>query len=174
MKIGRLTPTIHRDARPADIAIDTIVIHSMANLGASDPEALADCVRCLDEYGVSAHYFIARDGGVWSLVPPAERAWHAGASRMPPPDNRERVNDFSIGIELLALPGTRFNEAQYRALSELIVALCVDYPIRAVVGHDDIAVPPGRKTDPGPAFDWGRITALQVKFPQLKVRSVPP
>ena len=170
MKIARLPPTVHRDARPADITVDTIVIHSMANLEASDPEALEGCVRCLEEHGVSAHYFISRDGGVWSLVPPAERAWHAGVSRMPSPDNRDRVNDFSIGIELLALPDTGFKEEQYRALTELITTICVDHPIRAVVGHDDIAIPRGRKTDPGTTFDWGRITVLRTKFPQIRVR----
>lgn len=141
----------------------------MADTSSPEPEVLGNCVRCLEQHGVSAHYFIARNGEVWSLVPPGERAWHAGASRMPAPDNRERVNDFSVGIELIALPDTGFVEVQYRALIELIGELCVDYPIRAIVGHSDIAVPPGRKVDPGPTFDWTRVDGVQAFFPHLVV-----
>jgi len=80
------------------------------------------------------------------------RAWHAGASAF---DGRSNCNDFSIGIELEGTDERPYTSNQYRMLSRLIAALRARYPIRDVAGHSDIA--PGRKTDPGPAFDWRRV-----------------
>mgnify|MGYP002260836742 CR=1 FL=1 len=80
------------------------------------------------------------------------RAWHAGVSSC---EGRNRVNDFSIGIELEGSDDLPFTDAQYAALVPLLATLKAAYPIQAVVGHSDIA--PGRKTDPGPFFDWNRI-----------------
>jgi len=89
---------------------------------------------------------------VIQFVPCARRAWHAGASTW---RGRERCNDFSLGVELEGVDDVAYAEAQYSILSRLFVVLRARYPIVDVVGHADIA--PGRKTDPGPAFDWARF-----------------
>ena len=116
---------------------------------------------------VSAHCVIDRSGGVTQYVPFDRRAWHAGESRF---DGRTRCNDFSIGIELEGSDTTAFEAAQYRTLSALVRALAARYPIEALAGHSDIA--PGRKTDPGPHFEWTRLqrdTSLADRyFPYLK------
>jgi AmpD protein len=104
---------------------------------------------------VSAHYFIRRDGELVCFVDPDRRAWHAGVSCW---NGRERCNDFSIGIELEGCDTMPFEPAQYERLAALIVELERRYPIEAVVGHSDIA--PGRKTDPGPFFDWKRLDVI--------------
>ena len=85
-------------------------------------------------------------------MPCGLRAWHAGASTW---QGRERCNDFSVGIELEGDDETPFDDAQYAALNPLLRTLRRHYPIRAVCGHSEIA--PGRKTDPGPHFDWQRL-----------------
>ena len=105
---------------------------------------------------VSAHFFIRRDGAVLQFVPCTLRAWHAGASRW---RERERCNDFSIGIELEGSDELPFTDAQYTQLVPLIQALQTSYPIADITGHADIA--PGRKTDPGPYFDWARLARRQ-------------
>jgi N-acetyl-anhydromuramoyl-L-alanine amidase len=107
---------------------------------------------------VSAHVVIRRTGEATQYVPFGERAWHAGRSRY---GERENCNDFSIGIELEGSDTVPYEPAQYQALAQLILALCAAYPslsVERVVGHSDIA--PGRKTDPGPAFDWQRLRTL--------------
>lgn len=101
---------------------------------------------------VSAHFFIRRDGELIQFVSTEDRAWHAGVSCW---KGRERCNDFSIGIELEGCDTQPFEEVQYVRLRELIAALRARYPVEDVVGHSDIA--PGRKTDPGPLFDWGKL-----------------
>lgn len=101
---------------------------------------------------VSAHFFIRRDGEVIQFVSTADRAWHAGVSSW---GGRERCNDFSIGIELEGCDTQPFERIQYERLAELIARLRTVHPIEQVVGHADIA--PGRKTDPGPCFDWRRV-----------------
>lgn len=107
---------------------------------------------------VSSHALIRRDGEVVQYAPFHLRAWHAGKSSW---QGRERCNDFSIGLELEGTDGSAYEPIQYRALSELILDLCDAYQTLSaerVVGHSDVA--PGRKTDPGPAFDWPRLHAL--------------
>ena len=104
---------------------------------------------------VSAHLFIDRRGRVTQFVPFDQRAWHAGVSSW---RGRPGCNDFSIGIELEGVETRPYTQAQYRQLERVLRALLRGYPRLspdAVVGHQEIA--PGRKTDPGPAFDWGRI-----------------
>ena len=109
---------------------------------------------------VSAHFFIERDGTVTQFVSCNERAWHAGVSRFA---ERENCNDFSLGIELEGTDDLPFTAAQYAALVKLTRQLLAAYPAitpERICGHSDIA--PGRKTDPGPAFDWSRVRmALQ-------------
>jgi AmpD protein len=104
---------------------------------------------------VSAHFFIRRDGRVLQFVPTERRAWHAGISSW---HGRERCNDFSLGVELEGCDEQPFAGLQYIRLARLVRVLRRRYPIQAIVGHADIA--PGRKTDPGPCFDWVRLRQL--------------
>jgi AmpD protein len=107
---------------------------------------------------VSAHVLVRRDGELVQYVPFHRRAWHAGASRW---QGRERCNDYSIGIELEGTDARPYEPAQYAALSRLIAVLCRTYDLLSpdrIVGHSDIA--PGRKSDPGIAFDWPLLGAL--------------
>ncbi len=101
---------------------------------------------------VSAHFLIRRDGTLIQFISCLDRAWHAGVSSW---QGRERCNDFSVGIELEGSDYENFEGAQYQTLNSLIAAITTAYPINAIVGHSDIA--PGRKTDPGPYFDWQQI-----------------
>lgn len=104
---------------------------------------------------VSAHFLIERDGRVIQFVSCNARAWHAGLSWF---EGRDNCNDFSVGIELEGTDDLPFTDPQYAALITLIRALQSTYPaitLERICGHSDIA--PGRKTDPGPAFDWRRV-----------------
>lgn len=106
---------------------------------------------------VSAHFLIERDGTVSQFVSCLERAWHAGVSSFA---GRDNCNDFSLGIELEGTDDLPFTDAQYQALIALSQQLLGCFPaltLERVCGHSDIA--PGRKTDPGPAFDWPRLRA---------------
>ena len=104
---------------------------------------------------VSAHFLIRRNGQLIQFVSCLNRAWHAGASNW---QGRERCNDFSVGIELEGSDFDAFESAQYLTLKTLISSLIKKYPIKAIVGHSDIA--PVRKTDPGPYFNWSQINTL--------------
>ncbi|MDD1014359.1 1,6-anhydro-N-acetylmuramyl-L-alanine amidase AmpD [Pseudomonas rubra] len=106
---------------------------------------------------VSAHFFIERDGKVTQFVSCLDRAWHAGVSSF---EGREACNDFSIGIELEGTDELPFTDAQYQALQTLTRQIQAAWPAigtERIQGHSDIA--PGRKTDPGGAFDWPRYRA---------------
>jgi AmpD protein len=105
--------------------------------------------KAIHEVKVSAHFFIRRDGELIQFVSTEQRAWHAGVSSW---RGREGCNDFSIGIELEGCDTLPFEAVQYERLADLVKVLRERYPIEEVVGHADIA--PGRKTDPGPFFDW--------------------
>lgn len=155
------------DARPADTAIELLVIHNISLppgvfggtavtdlfLSRLDPQAHPYYAE-IAALRVSTHFFIRRDGALLQFVPCAMRAWHAGESSW---CGRARCNDFSIGIELEGSDDIAFTDAQYRRLEALSRLLRAHYPIAASVGHADIA--PGRKTDPGPHFDWARYRA---------------
>ena len=107
---------------------------------------------------VSAHLLIDREGTIPQFVSFLDRAWHAGVSSF---EGRERCNDFSIGIELEGTDTEPYTERQYDELAAVCAALMDAYPgitPARIVGHADIA--PGRKTDPGPAFDWLRLRAM--------------
>ena len=166
-------PSPHCDDRPHGTAIDLLVIHAISLpagvYGGNDVAELflgtLDCARRA-EYGelanlrVSAHFLVRRDGQVQQFVPVHRRAWHAGVSRFA---GRERCNDFSVGIELEGSDRDRFTAAQYTALSTLtraVRAACPAIAAENIVGHSDIA--PGRKTDPGPHFDWAVYRAALV------------
>lgn len=157
-------PSPNCDERPADAAVELLVIHNISlPPGVFGGDAVIDLfMNRLDPRAhpyfetiaalrVSAHFFIRRDGALLQFVPCAKRAWHAGQSSW---RGRERCNDFSVGIELEGADDVAFSDAQYERLSALACALHARYPIAASVGHADIA--PGRKTDPGPCFDWHR------------------
>lgn len=104
---------------------------------------------------VSAHVLIRRDGDIVQYVPFNKRAWHAGVSNY---KGRETCNDFSIGIELEGTDDSIFEDIQYQTLNDLISSLITHYPSLSyedITGHEEIA--PGRKTDPGPFFEWSRI-----------------
>ena len=104
---------------------------------------------------VSAHFLIERDGQITQFVSCLDRAWHAGISSF---EGREACNDFSLGIELEGTDDQPFTDAQYQALIALTRQLQQHYPQITpprICGHSDVA--PGRKTDPGPCFDWARF-----------------
>lgn len=152
------------DERPAGERISLAVVHAISlppgvfdgdsverlflNLLDSEAHPYFASLRGLR---VSAHFFIRRDGELIQFVSCLDRAWHAGVSNW---RGRERCNDFSIGIELEGCDECCFADPQYDCLRQLLAALQQAYAIDDVVGHADIA--PGRKTDPGPCFEWHR------------------
>lgn len=159
------------DARPAGVDTNLIVVHGISmppgEFGGPYIERLFTNTLPLEEHEyfarigalrVSSHLVIARGGELTQYVKFTDRAWHAGVSRY---EGREACNDFSVGVELEGTDEVPYEPAQYRALAEVIAALCAAYPSfspERVVGHSDIA--PGRKTDPGPAFDWPHARRL--------------
>lgn len=165
---ARQCPSPNRDARPDGIPPSLIVLHGISlppgEFGGPEVEALF-CNRLdwgahpyfreIEGMRVSAHLLVRRNAEIVQFVPFTERAWHAGESTF---RGRSRCNDFSIGIEMEGEDHRAYENAQYAALARVIQALCRTYATldyRAVAGHCDIA--PGRKTDPGPAFDWLRL-----------------
>jgi AmpD protein len=118
---------------------------------------------------VSSHFVLRRDGELLQFVSCEDRAWHAGRSVW---RGRENCNDYSIGIELEGLEGDHFEAAQYESLAALLRRLAHDYPLEGVVGHEHVA--PGRKQDPGPGFDWGRLIALLAWPARYFPESTPP
>ncbi len=164
----RQLPSPNCDARPQGSAIELLVIHNISlppgEFGGPgivelftnrlDPGA-HPYYREIAGRRVSAHFLIRRDGELLQFVPCGLRAWHAGESNW---RGRSRCNDFSIGIELEGTDEVPFEDAQYQRLAGLVRALATAYPGIPSVGHSDIA--PGRKTDPGPCFDWARYRSL--------------
>ncbi|MFM1911275.1 MAG: N-acetyl-anhydromuranmyl-L-alanine amidase [Pseudomonadota bacterium] len=153
------------DARPNPEDISLIVIHNISlppnQYGGNGVIELFTNQLNPDEHPyyaeiahlkVSSHFFIRRDGELIQFASCNDRAWHAGASNW---QGRERCNDFSIGIELEGSDFEAFEPMQYETLETLIASIKARYPIEAITGHSDIA--PGRKTDPGPYFNWSRI-----------------
>lgn len=156
------------DERPAGEVVSLLVVHAIslppAQFGGHgivdlftnrlDPAAHAYFAQ-VSQLRVSAHFLIRRDGEAIQFVSCRKRAWHAGLSSW---QGRPRCNDFSLGVEVEGCDDLPFEERQYDCLVALLRRLGTDYPIAAVVGHSDIS--PGRKTDPGPCFDWGRLAAF--------------
>jgi len=160
-------PSPNFDARPPGTAITLVVLHNISlppgRYGGGHVQRLftnqLDTIEHpflerLRDVHVSAHFLIERDGRCTQFVSCRDRAWHAGTSEYA---GRARCNDFSIGIELEGSDFDAFEAAQYTALNALLEALAAAYPLEAIVGHSEIA--PGRKTDPGPGFDW-KLVAL--------------
>ncbi len=181
-------PSPHFDERPDDQDIRLLVIHNISLpagqfgqpyitdlfLGRLDCDAHPD-FDCLRGLRVSAHCLIRRDGEVIQYVPFSKRAWHAGVSSY---NGVENCNHFSVGIEMEGTDNTPYTDEQYQSLSRVTTALYHEYPTLLmsdsdmglsrsaqmhVAGHEDIA--PGRKTDPGRAFDWLRYLS-SLSFPE--------
>lgn len=159
------------DERPAGVAVDLLVVHGISlppqDFGGGWIDALF--TNTLDAQAhpyfaeichrrVSSHVLIDRDGEITQYVPFHLRAWHAGESRF---GDRPQCNDFSIGIELEGCDTMPYEKVQYETLADLVQLLMSTYPAitpQRIAGHCDIA--PGRKTDPGPLFDWQYLHAL--------------
>ena len=161
-------PSSNCDERPRGCAIELLVVHhiSLPPGEFGGPGIIELFTNRLDPEGhpfyasvagarVSAHFLIRRDGGLIQFVPCGKRAWHAGESSW---KGRARCNDFSIGVELEGTGEVAFTDAQYGRLAALTRSLRERYPIADIAGHSDIA--PGRKSDPGPTFDWKRYRAM--------------
>lgn len=163
----RAVPSPHFNERPEGEKVSLVVVHGISlpagSFGGEYVKALfTDCLDCsrkefedLKGLHVSSHFFIRRDGEIIQFVSCDKRAWHAGVSSF---NGRTNCNDFSIGIELEGTDYVPYEEVQYQVLAELIDSLSQAYPIEAIRGHSDIA--PGRKTDPGPYFDWKKLFSL--------------
>lgn len=161
-------PSPNHDVRPEGQMPQLLVVHAISlppdQFGGPGVAQLFSNMLNPDEHPyyaqiqhlrVSAHFFIRRDGELVQFVPVHERAWHAGVSRW---QGRERCNDFSVGVELEGCDSMPFETPQYEQLATLIACLRERLPIHAIAGHSDIA--PGRKTDPGPFFDWRFLRSL--------------
>jgi len=158
----------HADERPAGVDIGLVVIHGISLppgefggpwiealfTGRLDPDA-HPYFAAIRDVRVAPHLLVRRGGEIVQFVSCLRRAWHAGRSSW---RGRVECNDYSVGIELEGDDETPYAEAQYAALARLIPALRDAYPdigAEGIAGHADVA--PGRKTDPGPAFDWDRL-----------------
>lgn len=140
---------IHNISLPPDIFTGTAIIDFFLNRLDFDSHPWFENIRGVK---VSAHFLIRRNGHIIQFVATTKRAWHAGVSSYA---GRTKCNDFSIGIELEGSDTINYTESQYESLNRLAAAIYSRHPIKAVLGHEHIA--PGRKTDPGPMFDWARL-----------------
>ena len=168
--VAEFCPSPNFDERPKNAVIDLIVIHAISlPVGCYNTQLIKDLfLNCLDsgkdeflesirDLKVSSHFLITRKGALIQFVPTDKRAWHAGISAY---KGRENCNDFSIGIELEGCDDEEFEKSQYYSLSRLINFLSRDLQINKqnIVSHAEIA--PGRKTDPGPYFDWSLLQSM--------------
>lgn len=165
LSAARLLESPNQSERPADAEIDLLVIHNISLPPGEYASTCIDQLFCnqldpeahpffkeIADLKVSSHLLIDRQGGVTQYVPFDRKAWHAGESVY---CDRDNCNDFSIGIELEGTDFEAFTDEQYQSLISISNLLLEVYPclnLDRIVGHSDIA--PGRKTDPGPFFDW--------------------
>ena len=174
---ARQCPSPNCDERPENSAADLIVIHNISlppnQFGGEGIDQLfTNCLNPdedpfyqeINHLRVSSHLLIRRDGEIVQYVPFNKRAWHAGVSEY---QGRDTCNNFSIGIEMEGSDFEAFTETQYRVVTETIIALIERYEgltAAAITGHEHIA--PGRKTDPGPFFEWQKLSqAFSEKLP---------
>ena len=169
----RYVPSPNFDERPDDNSISLIVIHNISlppnEFGKTYIQQLFTNQLNSNEHPyfstiadkkVSAHALIRRDGELVQFVPFNKRAWHSGESIY---NDKPRCNDYSIGIELEGTDNIPYEPEQYTVLASLVDSLRMAYPSLTkedIVGHSDVA--PGRKTDPGLAFEWKRFRDLLV------------
>lgn len=180
LSTARQVPSPNFGPRPPDAPIDLAVVHSISLppgvYGGNEIERLF--TNTLDWSAhpyfeqikgaeVSAHFVVRRTGELLQFVSVLDRAWHAGRSHW---RGRDNCNDFSVGIELEGLEDHPFEPAQYEALTTLLRALHAQWPLHGVTGHEHIA--PGRKRDPGKAFEWAALQA-QLGWPQAWFPSAP-
>lgn len=161
----------HFDERPAGVVPDVIIVHGISLppaefggpwidrlfAGVLPPDA-HPYFRGVAALRVASHVLVRRNGEIVQYVPFTARAWHAGRSEY---RGRQNCNDFSIGIELEGADDIPYEPSQYEMLAAVIRALLAAYPTLSrehIVGHSDVA--PGRKSDPGAAFNWERLRAL--------------
>jgi AmpD protein len=167
LSAGTRLESPNTDKRPNSADISLLVIHNIS----LPPEQFGGPYigqlfsNCLDasqhpyfvdicHLKVSSHLLIDREGAITQFVPFDQRAWHAGVSEF---EGRSNCNDFSIGIEMEGSDNIAYTDIQYSVLAKVTALLLAHYPAitsERIIGHSDIA--PGRKTDPGPAFDWPR------------------
>ncbi len=171
MREARQIASPNQDARPTGVEADLIVVHGISlppgEFGGrwidrlftnTLPVEVHPYFADVGSLRVSSHLVVDRDGDMTQYVSFMQRAWHAGKSLY---HGRDACNDFSVGIELEGTDNIPYEGAQYRALADAVAALCAAYPRLSpdrLVGHSAIA--PGRKTDPGPAFDWPHARSL--------------
>ena len=161
-KYARPLASPNQGPRPVGTVPDLIVLHSISlppgEYGGDQVQRLFTNQLDWNEHAyfktilgmlVSSHFYICRLGELWQFVSCNDRAWHAGNSSY---RGRSNCNDDSIGIELEGIEGGEFEPAQYDTLSSLCAVIAQQYPVRHVAGHEHIA--PGRKADPGSAFNW--------------------
>lgn len=161
-------PSPNQDERPAGVVVDLLVVHGISlpegHYGTAQIHQLftntldGDAFAQLAGMRVSAHFLIGRRGTLTQYVPVHRRAWHAGESCF---EGRRRCNDYSVGVELEGTDHEAYTDVQYEVLAGLTRALvrcCPGIVPGRMVGHCDIA--PGRKTDPGPFFEWSRLQGL--------------
>ena len=177
LRAARQVASPNFDERPSGTVVDLIVVHGISLppgiyggpwidrlFTNSLPPEEHPYFATVAMLKVSSHVLVRRDGTLVQYVPFDKRAWHAGQSNYL---GRERCNDFSIGLELEGADTEAYEPAQYRALATTILNLCDTYAslsLDRIAGHSEIS--PGRKSDPGIAFDWPRLHAL------LRVRNV--
>lgn len=172
-------PSPNFSERPQEAKIELLVIHNISlppgEFGGGYiqqfflnrlPIEAHPWFRNIDGLKVSAHCLIDREGKTTQFVSFEHKAWHAGESRW---GERDNCNTFSIGIELEGSDTIAYTEKQYQSLVRLSRELMSTYPLITeanIVGHEHIA--PERKTDPGPAFDWGKYKAMLAAW-QLRI-----
>lgn len=165
-------PSPNFGERPVGEAVSLVIIHNISlppdEFGGDWVEdfflnrlnaAVHPYFSTISELQVSAHFYLRRDGRVIQFVGCDQRAWHAGQSAW---GGRDNCNDYSVGVELEGSDSQPYTAEQYAALWDLLDALRAHYPIAAIAGHCHVA--PGRKSDPGPYFDWA---ALRARYPGL-------
>lgn len=173
---ARKVPSPHFDDRPAAVTPRLLVVHNISLppgefggpwiddlfTGVLD-ETVHPYFQDIVHLRVAAHCLIRRDGEIVQYVGFDKRAWHAGLSSY---QGVEKCNDFSIGIELEGTDHLAYTDAQYHALATVTRTLISDYglDLEHITGHSDIA--PGRKTDPGPVFDWALFRSMLAHPPQ--------
>ncbi len=167
---ARICPSTHFNERPVGAVVSLLVVHNISlppgRFGSGQVQqfftgrldtSLHPYFREIAHLRVSAHFLIERGGELTQFVSCLDRAWHAGQSSF---DGCPNCNDYSVGVELEGTDDLPYTEAQYATLARLTRALMARFPgitTQRITGHEHIA--PGRKTDPGPAFDWTRLMA---------------